>query len=132
LRTQLGLTFNNTETGSGQTNIDIFGLYAGGSFFILDGKLNFNGRVAVTSNTSRTRALIVEPSVSDDDTPVNDYFILDPNVVESDFSTFVVQIGAQYDINTYHSFIFDSNFTNVSGIGNSNDSIVSLRYLFNF
>ena len=132
LRTQLGLTFNNTETGSGQANIDIFGLYAGGSLFILDGRLNLNGRLAVTSNTSKTRALIVEPSVASDNTPENDYFILDSNLVKSDFSTFVIQMGAQFDINNYHSFIFDSNFTNVSGIGSSNDSIVSLRYLFNF
>lgn len=132
LRTQLGLTFNNTETGSGQTDIDIFGLYGGISYFLLEGKLNLNGRLAITSNTSRTRSLIVEPSVADDDTPENDYFILAPNIIESDFSTFVIQAGAQYDINEYHSFIFDSNFTNVSGIGSSNDSIISLRYLFNF
>ncbi|MEQ9278673.1 MAG: hypothetical protein RLN83_04195 [Balneola sp.] len=132
LRTQLGLTFNNTETGSGQTDIDIFGLYGGVSYFLLDGKLNINGRLAITSNTSRTRSLIMEPDVADDDTPENDYFILSPNITESDFSTFVIQAGAQYDINEYHSFIFDSNFTNVSGIGSSNDSIVTLRYLFNF
>jgi hypothetical protein len=132
LRTQLGLTFNNTETGSGQANFDIFGLYSGFSYFLAGGKLNLNGRLAITSNTSKTRSLIVDPAVEGDNNPENDYFILDSNVVESDFKTFVIQMGAQYDINKYHSFIFDSNFTNVSGAGNSNDSIVSLRYLFNF
>lgn len=132
LRTQLGLTFNNTETGSGQTDINIFGLYTGASYFMLDNKLNLNGRLAITSNSSKTRALIVEPSVAGDDNPENDYFILDSTVNKSDFSTFVIQAGAQYDLNEYHSFIFDANFTNVSGTGNSNDSIVALRYLFNF
>ncbi|MFY0696886.1 MAG: hypothetical protein JXR11_03455 [Balneola sp.] len=132
LRTQLGLTFNNTETGSGQATFDIFGLYSGFSYFLADGKLNLNGRLAITSNTSKTRALIVDPAVEGDNTPENDYFILDSNVVKSDFNTFVIQMGAQYDVNKFHSFIFDSNFTNVSGAGNSNDSIVSLRYLFNF
>lgn len=132
LRTQLGLTFNNTETGSGQTDINIFGLYTGVSYFLMDGKLNLNGRLATTSNTSRTRSLIVEPTVDSDNDPNNDYFVLDSQVNESNFNTFVIQAGAQYDVNTYHSFIFDANFTNVSGTGNSNDSIVALRYLFNF
>lgn len=132
LRTQLGLTFNNTETGSGQATFDIFGLYSGFSYFLAGGKLNLNGRLAITSNTSKTRSLIVDPTVEGDNNPENDYFILDTNIVESDFNTFVIQMGAQYDVNKYHSFIFDSNFTNVSGAGNSNDSIVSLRYLFNF
>ena len=132
LRTQLGLTFNNTETGSGQTDISIFGLYTGASYFLLDNKLNLSGRLATTSNTSKTRALIVEPSAASDDIPENDYFILDSTVNTSDFNTFVIQAGAQYDVNEYHSFIFDANFTNVSGTGNSNDSIVTLRYLFNF
>lgn len=132
LRTQLGLTFNNTETGSGQTNIDIFGLYTGASYFLLDGKLNLNGRLAITNNTSKTRALKVADIVANDDDPENDYFVLDQSVNTSDFNTFVIQTGARYDLNDYHSFVFDANFTNVSGAGNSNDSIVTLRYLFNF
>lgn len=132
LRTQLGLTFNNTETGSGQTDINIFGLYTGASYFLLDNRLNLNGRLAITSNTSRTRALIVEPTVEADNEPENDYFVLSPDVNKSAFATFVVQAGAQFDLNKFHSFIFDANFTNVSGTGNSNDSIVALRYLFNF
>ncbi len=132
LRTQLGITINNTETGNGQTDIRIFGMYAGGSYFLLDRKLNLNGRLAITSNTSTTRNLIVEPSVDGDNDPSNDYFVLSDTRNTSDFGTFVIQAGAQYDINNYHSFIFDANFTNVTGAGNSNDSIVSLRYLFNF
>jgi hypothetical protein len=132
LRTQLGVTVNNTETGSGQTNIDIFGMYAGGSYFVLDGKLNLNARLAITSNTSKTRAIIVDPTSAADDDTKNDYFVLSPTSTTSDFGTFVLQTGAQYEINDYHSLRFDANFTNVSGAGNANDSIVALRYLFNF
>lgn len=131
-RTQLGLTFNNTETGSGQTDINIFGLYTGASYFLFDNKLNLNGRLAITKNRSETRNLIVAESVQNDNDPTNDYFVLDDTINKSDFGTFVVQAGAQYDVNEYHSFIFDANFTNVSGTGNANDSIVALRYLFNF
>jgi len=132
LRTQFGLTFNNTETGSGQADIHIFGLYTGASYFLLNNKLNINGRLAITSNTSKTRTLIVDPVVEGDNDSENDYFVLSQEVNRSDFGTFVIQAGAQYDVNKFHSFIFDSNFTNVSGTGNSNDSIVALRYLFNF
>lgn len=132
LRTQFGLTFNNTETGSGQTDIHIFGLYTGASYFLFNNKLNINGRLAITSNTSKTRNLVVDESVQNDNDPTNDYFVLDDTINKTDFGTFVIQGGAQYDLNQNHSFIFDANFTNVSGVGNSNDSIVALRYLFNF
>ncbi len=132
LRTQFGMTFNNTQTGSGQTDINIFGMYVGGSYFMMENKLNLNGRLAVTSNRSTVLPLIVDPASQADGLSETDYFILDTgNPVESDFSTFVLQAGAQYDLNEYHSFIFDANLTNVSG-DNSNDRIVQLRYLFNF
>lgn len=132
LRTQLGFTVNNTTTGSGQTDIKIFGMYTGASYFMIDGKLNINGRLAITSNTSKTRSLEVDSSVQNDNNPSNDYYVLSNTVNTSDFGTFVVQAGARYDLTPQHSFIFDANFTNVSGSGNSNDSIASLRYLFNF
>ena len=44
LRTQIGITINNTQFESGQLDIDIFGLYAGGTYFMLDGKLMLNSK----------------------------------------------------------------------------------------
>lgn len=132
LRTQIGLTINNTTTGSGQTEIDIFGMYSGASFSILDNKLNISGRLAITNSTSHSRSLEVDSSTLSDNDPSNDYYVLSSTVNKSDFGTFVIQAGARYTITQNHSLTFDSNFTNVSGSGNSNDSIASLRYLFNF
>ncbi len=131
LRSQLGLTFNNTETGSGQTDISIFGLYVGGSYFMMENKLNINGRLALTTNRSTVRSLIIDEASQEDGRPETDYFVLADDAVTNDFSTFVLQAGAQYDLNEFHSFIFNANLTNVSGNSN-NDRIVQLRYVFNF
>ncbi len=132
LRTQLGLTLNNTQTGSGQSDFKIFGIYAGGSYFLLESKLNINARIAATNNRSKSRSLIVDPISQADGDANNDYFILDNNSTKNNYGTYVFQTGAQYNVNEYHSFLFDANLTNVSGIGNTNDRIVQLRYIFKF
>ncbi|MTI88612.1 MAG: hypothetical protein FH748_11645 [Balneolaceae bacterium] len=130
LRTQLGLSFNNTESGGGQSDISIFGLYAGGSYFLMDDKLSINGRIAVTSNETTARALDIVGD--EDDSPYNDYYVLGNTPTENDFSTFVLQAGAEYRLNEMHSLIFDANFTNVSGSGNANDRLMQLRYIVRF
>lgn len=130
LRTQLGMTMNQTESGSGQLNIDIFGVYAGGSYFFFDGKLNVNGRLAYTSNTSKQRKL--ELRNTEDNSFLNDYYTLGSNQTTSEFSTYVFLAGAEYKLNTKHSFVFTSNFTNVSGQNSLNDRIVQLRYIYRF
>ncbi len=132
LRTQLGVTLNNTQTGSGQSDFKIFGIYAGGSYFLLESKLNINARIAATNNRSKSRALIIDPVSQADDNSNNDYFILDNNSTKNNYGTYVIQAGAQYNLNEYHSFLFDANLTNVTGAGNTNDRIVQLRYLFKF
>lgn len=130
LRTQFGMTVNKTESGNGQLDIDIFGMYAGGSYFLLDGSLIVNGRVAFTSNTSKSRTLEIQNS--DDDDFLNDYYTLSANTTTSDFGTYVLLASAEYKIDNNHSFLFDSNFTNVSGANTFNDRVVQLRYIFRF
>ncbi len=132
LRTQLGITLNNTQTGSGQSEFKIFGIYAGGNYFLLESKLSINARIAATNNRSKSRSLIVDPISQADGDSNNDYFILDSNTSKNNYGTYVFQAGAQYNLNEYHSFLFDANLTNVTGIGNTNDRIVQLRYLFKF
>lgn len=130
LRTQLGMTINNTKAGSGQLDIDIFGMYAGGTYFMLDGKLSLNGRLAFTSNISRTKTLQVEDG--GDNEFLNDYYVLSPTATRSKFGTYVLLTGAEYRLDQNHSFIFDSNFTNVTGENSLNDRIVQLRYVYRF
>ncbi|MBO6522691.1 MAG: hypothetical protein JJ971_02605 [Balneolaceae bacterium] len=130
LRTQLGMTFNNTESGNGQLDINIFGMYAGGTYFMMDGKLALNSRLAFTSNRSRTRTLSIENG--EDSNFFNDYYVLSDERNSSNFGTYVLIAGAEYRLDNNHSFLFDSNFTNVSGANSINDRVVQLRYIYRF
>lgn len=144
LTTQLGLNVNNTQAGSGQLDIDIFGIFAGASYFLFDGKLNVNGRLAFTSNVTRNRQLqfvdqqyvdeqnagVVSPSL--DNNFLNDFYRLSDIETRRDFSTYVLIAGAEYRFNDQHSLIFDGNITNVSGVNTLNDRIIQLRYTYRF
>ncbi len=130
LRTQLGTTINKTQSGNGQLDINIFGLYAGGTYFMLDGKLTLNSRLAITSNRSKTRFLSL--ANSEDTDFFNDYYVLSDERTTSNFGTYVFIAGAEYRLDNNHSFLFDSNFTNVSGASNFNDRVVQLRYIYRF
>lgn len=144
LSTQFGLNMNNTKAGSGQLDIDILGVYAGGSYFLFDGKLNFNGRLAFTSNVTRSRQLqfvdqqyldelnagVADPGL--DDNFLNDFYRLSDTRTRRTFSTYVLIAGAEYRFNQSHSLIFDSNVTNVSGVNTLNDRVMQLRYLYRF
>ncbi len=130
LRTQVGLSINQTESGSGQLKIDIFGIYAGGTYFLMDGDLRVNGRLAFTSNISESRSL--EIANSDDTSLLNDYYILSQTLNKSEFNTYVFLAGAEYRLGTNQSLVFDSNFTSVSGGSGLNDRLVQLRYVYRF
>ncbi|MAL18398.1 MAG: hypothetical protein CL670_02985 [Balneola sp.] len=133
LETQFGFTYNNTEAGSGLNKINIFGMYAGGNFRMMEDKLTVNGRLAITQNKTENRMLLIRDNPNSDelnDNVYDDYFILGDDITKSTFSTFVIQAGARYNFNEYHALVFDSNLTNVSG--RANDRIVQLRYVFSF
>jgi len=133
LETQFGFTYNNTEAGSGLNKINIFGIYAGGNFRMMEDKLTVNGRLAITQNKTENRTLLIRDNPNSDqlnDNVYDDYFILGDDRNKSTFSTFVIQAGARYNFNEYHALVFDSNLTNVSG--RANDRIVQLRYVFSF
>ncbi len=130
IRTQLGISKNQTESGSGQLDIDIFGIYAGATYFLMDGALRVNGRLAYTSNTSESRTLDIVSG--DDDSLQNDYYVLSPAKDITEFNTYVLLAGAEYRLTSKQSLIFDSNFTTVSGGSGLNDRLVQLRYIYRF
>lgn len=130
LRTQFGMTFNKTQSGNGQLDIDIFGMYAGGSYFMLDGKLTLTSRLAFTNNNSKTRSLSI--ANGEDANFFNDYYVLSDEQNASTFGTYVFIAGAEYRLDNNHSFLFDSNFTNVTGVNSINDRVVQLRYIYRF
>lgn len=133
LESQVGFTYNNTESGSGLSKINIFGMYAGGNIRMMENKLTLNGRLAITNNKTENRNLLIRDNPNSEelnDNVYDDYFTLGEEKIKSTFSTFVIQAGARYNINEYHALVFDSNLTNVSG--RANDRIVQLRYIFSF
>ncbi|MAO65820.1 MAG: hypothetical protein CL666_12565 [Balneola sp.] len=138
LETQLGYTYNNTESGSGQSKFKISGMYVGGQMYFMGNSLSVNGRLAFTNNKTESRSFDICDSSGCDsdqttnDNPYDDYFVLNDNVTTSSFGTFVIQAGARYNITENHSLVFDANLTNVSKQNIQNDRIVQLRYVYSF
>jgi hypothetical protein len=130
LRTQLGVSYNQTESGAGQLSIEIIGVTAGATYFMFDGALRINGRVAFTSNTSKSRTLEIQNS--QDESFLNDYYSLSATRNLSEFNTYVFLAGAEYKLGKNHYLVFDSNFTNVSGSNGLNDRLAQLRYIYRF
>jgi hypothetical protein len=131
LETMVGFTYNKTESGSGQNEINIAGFYVGGNYSFMDGRLSLDGRLAVTGNKSTSRPLLIT-DISGTESNRDDYYVLSNNVTENNFQTYVMQTGSRFNIDNYHSLVFDANLTNVSGSGRANDRIVQLRYVFRF
>lgn len=131
LETRIGFTYNSTESGSGQNEINIAGFYVGGNYSLMDGRLSVDGRLAITGNKSSSRPLLIT-DLSGTESNRDDYYVLSEDVTKNRFQTYVLQTGARFNIDNYHSLIFDANLTNVSGAGRANDRIVQLRYVFRF
>jgi hypothetical protein len=132
LNTQLGMNVNNTETTSGLSDFKIFGIFAGGTYFLMENRLSLNGQVALTNNINVNQSL----RINDNGTAGfsgDDYYEADPGQIQrNEFSTFVFRMGAEFTIDQYQALIFDANFNNVSLAGTANDRIVQLRYVFRF
>lgn len=131
LESQFGLTYNDTESGNGQSQINILGYYAGGNIYMLDNRLSINARLALTQNETTSRGFGINDNGNDN--PYDDYFELDnSNITKNNFQTFVIQAGARFNITDNHALVFDANFTNVSQQNSANDRIMQLRYVFSY
>ena len=131
LETMAGFTYNKTESGSGQNEINIAGFYVGGNYSLMEGRLSLDGRLAVTGNKSSSRPLLIT-DLSGTESNRDDYYVLSNDETENKFQTYVLKTGARFNIDDYHALVFDANLTNVSGSGRANDRIVQLRYVFRF
>ncbi|MDZ7808694.1 MAG: hypothetical protein U5K71_16525 [Gracilimonas sp.] len=131
LESRLGLTYNYTTSGSGQNEIRITGLYAGGNYRILEEKFSLNGRLAFTNNKVNSKTLEINENGTSED-PKDDYYEFGSFTDSDNFQTYVLQLGARYDFDQFHALLFDANLTNVSGGDRANDRIIQLRYLFRF
>ncbi len=101
----------------------------------MDNRFSVNGRLAFTSNNTLYREILIRDdpnSAQLNENPRDDYYVLSGQASENTFQTYVIQAGAQFDIDEHHAVLFDANLTNVSGSGRANDRIVQLRYVFRF
>ena len=131
LESRIGFTYNYTTSGSGQNEIRIAGLYAGGNYRFMENQLSLNGRLAFTNNKVRSRDLEINENGTTED-PKDDYYEFGSVTETNAFQTYVVQLGVRYDFDQYHAVLFDANLTNISGGSQANDRIIQLRYLFRF
>ncbi len=132
LNTQLGFNVNNTETTSGLSDFKIFGVFAGGTYFLMENRLSINGQLAITNNINRNQSLRINDNGTTNFSG-DDYYEADPGQIQrNEFSTFVFRMGAEFNIDQNQALIFDANFNNVSLAGTANDRIVQLRYVFRF
>ncbi|MEX0686417.1 MAG: hypothetical protein WD267_00860 [Balneolales bacterium] len=136
LKTSIAISTNNAKSASSLNTSQINGINIGGSYFILDNKLNLYADLAITRNTFER----VQLSINDNGSSSNffdDYYQPDYTDTELEKSTsYSIRTGTQYNINKYHSVIVSMNLTNVvDRISLQNipsDRTLQARYVFNF
>jgi len=141
LDTNIGFNINSTETLGGLSKTDIVGFSIGGTLLLMDGKLDINGDIAFTRNSTETGSLEVNdngtPNLTGDDffQPGTD---TDGNeiITETKSNLYIFRAGAQYRINSNNAIYLDLSFTNVAdklgNIDTSNDQVIQARYIYNF
>ncbi|MGM0546334.1 MAG: hypothetical protein ACQEST_06385 [Bacteroidota bacterium] len=138
LQTKFGFNLNTTETSGGLNEVQIMGVNIGGNMFFLDNKLNLDLSLAYTKNWSESIPLTTE----DNGTPqesLDDYYKPGPDeqrTVTKNYS-YIINTGAQYNLDENHSFFLDFKYSNVqnalaSPVTYPNDHLMQFRYIFNF
>lgn len=135
LQTNVGINYNHTKSGSGLTNIKIYGAHVGGSLFLLKDKLNINASLAFTKNKSRTIPLAVNTNGTADNS--DDYYQPDKQAKSlSKSNSYIVNASVRYKLTTHHSFLLHFQYSNVrnalSSTGIPDDHLLQARYIFNF
>lgn len=139
LQSRIGFNINNTETTSGLTDIRILGANIGGELFLFDDKLSLDMSFALTKNRTEITTLITD----DNDTPQepsDDYYKPasgSDGLSVSESNSFIIDTGAQYNLNANHSFLLNFRYSNVQNTLTSsrafpNDHLLQARYIFNF
>ena len=139
LNTNLSVSYNSTETLSGNSESDIFGINLGGSLFLLDEKLNLNANLAFTRNNFESGNIVINENGTPNDTS-DDFFAPETDgsgnrvITRTQSNLYILRGGARYNITNHHSVILDLNFTNVrerlGDIDPSNDRILLARYIY--
>lgn len=139
LQTRFGFNINNTETTSGLTDIQILGANIGGELFLLEDKLSLDMALAFTQNRSEITSLVTDDNNTPRE-PSDDYYKPasgDDAVSVTESNSFIIDTGAQYNLNARHSFLFDFRYSNVQNTLSTsrvmpNDHLLQVRYVYNF
>lgn len=145
LNTSLGTSLNQTETQGGLNDISIFGVNFGGTYFLLDDRLELHSNITLTRNINESTPITVDQNQEMDENLnlgpsqrlLNDIYV--PNEdeqTERKSMSYVLRGTAQYNLNKHHSFMIDINYNNVVSLRRNytipNDRIIQARYIFNF
>lgn len=130
LKTQFGYSLNETQSGNGQLDLEIQGVYFGATLFLFDARFSLNTRVAYSDNRSQSRTIEVE--AGDEDNPLDDYYILSEELTTNEYQTYAFVGGFEFKITDQHSLRFDSNLISMSNLEGLGDRYAQLKYLFRF
>jgi len=130
LKTQFGYSFNETQSGNGQLDLDIQGMYFGATLFLFDARFSLNTRVAYSDNRSQSR--IIEVETGDEDNPLDDYYVLSEELTINEYQTYAFVGGFEFKLTDQHSLRFDSNLISISNLDGLGDRYAQLKYLFRF
>jgi len=135
LQTNIGLNYNHTKSGSGLTNIKIYGAHIGGSLFLLNDKLNVNASLAFTRNRSETIPLAINKNGTADNS--DDYYQANNQAgSQSRSNSYIANVGVRYNLTTHHSFLLNFRYSNIRNTFSSleipDDHLLQARYIYNF
>ncbi|MGM0587312.1 MAG: hypothetical protein ACQETE_02760 [Bacteroidota bacterium] len=136
LRTRIGLNYNTTDALGGLSNIEIQGLTAGATYYMLDDKLSLSGNVAITNNLRSSTNLAINDNGTIDEF-LDDFYEPDPDTQsEEESRSYIFNATVQYDISDSHILMLDANLNNVVSTAQAynipNDRIIEARYVFRF
>lgn len=136
LDTQVGASYNQTETTGGLAEIDIYGVNVGGSMYFFDDKLNVDAQLAFTKDRSDITPLVVNANGTPNDTS-DDYYEPDPsNNSVTENNSFVLGAGARYRFDNHHALVVNMRLTSINSSLSStsipNDRLLQARYIFSF
>lgn len=138
LRTRIGLSLNQSESLSGLSNVNIRGVDFGADTFLLNGSLNVNVNVALTTNRFDSRPLLINTNNNPDDSSDNFYEPgNDEDVTRRHTNAYSIRTGIQYRMNGQHAIHANAFMSNLSdALGNleriPNERILEARYIFSF
>jgi hypothetical protein len=134
LDTRFGVNVNQTESSGGLSSLDILGVSAGGTVFLLDRDLRLGGTFALTINSRTSRSL----EINDDGTPNetrDDFYEPADAETTRESNSYVFNLNARYRLTDRHSFRVNADVNNVVAQDDRslpNDRVLQFRYVYDF